>query len=882
MLVKEGQIIIVPRECNFNLLPSPVIVSCNIQSLRSKLSTLSGIVPHDCCVIAVQETWLDSTIDDAVVEIPGFKIFRSDRNHSKKKSGGGVALYVRLDWCKTPKLVVHEATDDLDLIVVDCGRFIIMSLYVNIRRSDRMILDLLCKTVETYIDTKTIYIAGDLNRLSFQRVSLNALLRNVVDFQTRGDAFLDQIWTNDMHKIKTCKLAKLADHSGVLCEPESKNRYRISRSKVRHRFRVVNEEKLRFEFECTDWNVLYNENLNVDDMNSIITSYIKFCLDNSCSFETVYDIDGTFTNKLVKYSRRKREQAFKQGLDDDLRQWDKVCRDETKRITSLALSRLRGREDKRSQYWKEVKRLANYKQTIKNNSVFDPGDLNDFFLRFDREPDDLSDINASLNVEPNVLNETEVELFLRKNKSKMSGGHDGIPSLVLKKCSRSIAPAVTVLFNKCISERRLPMEWKLIVVTPTPKTVNPKDMQDFRPVGCSPTLCRTFEHFLLQQLQLYVSDNDFCQFGFKGGMSTSDAMLSLIDHIVKGLDRELTTFVRVLLLDYSSAFNCVSRKSILQTVSETSPQWLVELMKCYFTDVYQFVRCYKKLSPRRLCHTGVVQGGVLSPYLFNLAVSSLNFENDPRNCCIKYADDTSLACAINQTEDMVFYREAIKKIERWASDNQLILNGTKTKEIVFVMQGVSKPDIVNLINERVTVAGVEINPVCSAKYLGLILDSRLSFDVQLEEVLGKCARVLHYAVRLLRCTGSRKVIRDFIYACVLPILHYGLPVYAGFLSQDSLRQIRSLLRRVSYLIGERHDQVIHEFQALVDKMCLGLVTRIIANESHPLHESFSVVRRDEGPSTRSGGVVTNRVRTALAQKSLTYRFQQNSSSFFKL
>ena len=44
-------------------------------------------------IIAITETWLDKKIEDAEVDIPGYKIYRKDRD----ADGGGVAVYVRND-----------------------------------------------------------------------------------------------------------------------------------------------------------------------------------------------------------------------------------------------------------------------------------------------------------------------------------------------------------------------------------------------------------------------------------------------------------------------------------------------------------------------------------------------------------------------------------------------------------------------------------------------------------------------------------------------------------------------------------------------------------------------------------------------------------------
>ena len=51
----------------------PILLSANVRSLRPRLDTLQHLVPHDCCAVCIQESWLDSSVDDAVVQINGFQ-----------------------------------------------------------------------------------------------------------------------------------------------------------------------------------------------------------------------------------------------------------------------------------------------------------------------------------------------------------------------------------------------------------------------------------------------------------------------------------------------------------------------------------------------------------------------------------------------------------------------------------------------------------------------------------------------------------------------------------------------------------------------------------------------------------------------------------------
>ena len=68
----------------------------NAQSLRHKMSALLTTVEALCPdIIGITESWGDSDISDSEFSIPGFTMFRSDREVNHR--GGGVLLYVRSD-----------------------------------------------------------------------------------------------------------------------------------------------------------------------------------------------------------------------------------------------------------------------------------------------------------------------------------------------------------------------------------------------------------------------------------------------------------------------------------------------------------------------------------------------------------------------------------------------------------------------------------------------------------------------------------------------------------------------------------------------------------------------------------------------------------------
>ena len=87
----------------------------------------------------------------------------------------------------------------------------------------------------------------------------------------------------------------------------------------------------------------------------------------------------------------------------------------------------------------------------------------------------------------------------------------------------------------------------------------------------------------------------------------------------------------------------------------------------------------------------------------------------------KYADDTVILGLVRNSSE-VNYRLLIDNVSRWCSDNFLNLNVKKTKEVIFDFRR-KKDDLVN-----VKINGNDVEIVSSYKYLGVVIDNRLSLS----------------------------------------------------------------------------------------------------------------------------------------------------------
>ena len=107
-----------------------------------------------------------------------------------------------------------------------------------------------------------------------------------------------------------------------------------------------------------------------------------------------------------------------------------------------------------------------------------------------------------------------------------------------------------------------------------------------------------------------------------------------------------------------------------------------------------------------------------------------------------YADDTTLSTTIDSSNEDTTknitseINNELSKINEWLKINKLSLNKSKTKYMI------SKKQRANIVKPILQIDGINIESVDHFNFLGLTLDSRMTWNNHTTNISNKCSRTI--------------------------------------------------------------------------------------------------------------------------------------------
>ena len=429
--------------------------------------------------------------------------------------------------------------------------------------------------------------------------------------------------------------------------------------------------------------------------------------------------------------------------------------------------------------------FANIGQSLANEILATNQPPTDFFT------------NAPLNnnsdgITNNLITPEEITNALKKIDGKKASAVENVRSNVIVDACLSNLDRFVKMYNGSLTHCVFPEKWKYSTVIPLSKVSNPKTASDMRPISLLPLPGKILEHIISARLKNYLEVNEILtekQHGFRKRKSTLSAIIELLDEIYKNINSQLDSYI--IYLDLKKAFDTVSHKILINKLENIGLDLnTITWFTSYLDGRKQQTRINNFCSEYLSMSYGVPQGSVLGPTLFVIYINELALK--VKGGLIFYADDTVLF-----SHDKLLLQHDLEMVHEWCNENLLTIN---CKKLQWMKTNIIRKEVDPGL--KFTLGNVNLENVCEYKYLGLTVDSGLSFathrDILINRVNLKI--VFFRKIRKFITTEAAALVYK---ATILPILEYADFVFDHNIQYVS-EKMQTIQNQALYTVYDQH------------------------------------------------------------------------------
>jgi len=168
--------------------------------------------------------------------------------------------------------------------------------------------------------------------------------------------------------------------------------------------------------------------------------------------------------------------------------------------------------------------------------------------------------------------------------------------------------------------------------------------------------------------------------------------------------------------------------------------------------------------------TGVPQGSILGPLLFIIYFADVRKPLQSSRI-IKYADNTVIFTSLSNFVIERSLNDDINNLATWFCKNELIINLKKGKSETMIFGTAQRLSRLQGKQLNLMVNGLPINSTTTSKYLGVHLDSTLSFKTHFNKTYKRAAgrvTLLWQLRSFITCAAAESIYR----AMIMPVFTY--------------------------------------------------------------------------------------------------------------
>ena len=845
------------------------LINYNIRSFHANKDPFLGLLssfPKTPEFIILTETW-NTKFNVQLCSIDNFVNFHTYRESPllTQPRGGGVSIFCRNNFSCSKIHELSKCTENIESCVVKISfksRFMIV---VGLYRPPTGSKDQFIFSIEDILNSELIkgsdliLIAGDMNlnillsncplvtryKTLLQSYRLIPVISKPTRFSNNSDnsimpTLLDHTWFNSLSNYTSGIIDfDLTDHCPTFLNFNYLSENENNSSKfVKIKFRLKNEEsisKFARNIDSMDWETIFREeslnemfekfiqkldefyrnsfplkvkNISIKRLNKpwldrailrlIKTKsyYFKLCRLGIISKQ----VNNSFKNKVNKSIELAKNNYFKSAferINNDMKLGWRFMNNLMNRNTTKF----------------EVKKLI-----INGMSFETDSDIAEKFnLFFTKIAENLNNALPSSNISPTSylsnsspiqptlellpISSLDCENLIASVKNTKSG-LDSLPTDILKKFKNEISKPLSKLINLSLSHSIFPNVLKLARITPIYKKGEDTNPSNYRPISCLPTFSKILEKHVVNQLRMFCKKNSIIsnsQYGFQKNISTHDALVRLTEYLYNGLDDKMHNLS--VLIDLTKAFDTVNIHTLLLKLQHFGIRGNpLRWFESYLQGRTQYVSIRGSNSPIvPLSSCGLPQGSVISPALFLFYINDLPTAI-PNSHVTLFADDTTISFSqktVNFLNNQC--NENLTILQDWCLSNRLTINISKTELFTVSNRALSPGEV------AVTLGGSQLDVKSSCKFLGVTLDSKLTFGCHTDEVSNKISIYIGilYKIRNQLNTAAKM---SFYYGLIYPSLNYNIIVWGGAYATHFENLIKLQKRAIRIIAGASFNQ----------------------------------------------------------------------------
>ncbi len=384
--------------------------------------------------------------------------------------------------------------------------------------------------------------------------------------------------------------------------------------------------------------------------------------------------------------------------------------------------------------------------------------------------------------------------------SHKAPGADKISPIVLKHLGRSMLRKLTAIFKASVLLRYIPTCWRKsrVVYIPKPGKDDYCNVRSFRPISLTSFILKTLEKVWCWELNFTaLRENPLSsnQHAFRSGYSTETALSNMVEYIEAAFIRK--SYALGVFLDIQGAFDNVPTRVILQGMKNKGlPDVFIDWYKALLNNRIM-VSSFGDTTLERKLTRGSPQGGVLSPIAWNHAFEGfLELYKTGPTRVVGFADDAGLIVTGDEPGTLRYQmQESVDKALNWGLQNGLKFSASKTQVILFTRNRKYK------MPPKIIMGRKKLDFDDQVKYLGVTLDSKLSWSPHIRNKVIACKRLLFATKQAVgQLWGPSPRHMKWIYTGMIrPVLTYGSLVWAHAAQTKTFETKFRQLQRLSLM-----------------------------------------------------------------------------------